>query len=292
MIAFTKLGTMGRFGNQLFQYAFLRLTAERLGVKFYCPRWIGDEIFLLEDENERVSEASGIVRTYVEGKYFGFNDSALDIQDGTDILGYFQTEKYFDIHKVRKWYTFREDAVKKVKERYSFIDFSECTGLSVRLGDFLNNPSAFVVPATYYEKALRYVRHKKYIFVFSDDPTSAKSLLRRINGNVFYEHDLSAYEALYLQALCHDFISSASTLGWWGAWLNSYQDKTIVVPSEGPVRRGSPFKNNDFWPEGWIKVPSLKGFFNGYRSAYLKRFILHKARNCKNSILRLSFFNN
>ena len=51
MIAFTRLGKMGQFGNQLFQYAFLyaflRTTAQRLGVKFYCHEWIGDKSLLI-----------------------------------------------------------------------------------------------------------------------------------------------------------------------------------------------------------------------------------------------------
>jgi len=37
MISFKKLLVLGGLGNQMFQYAFLRVTAERLGVKFFLP---------------------------------------------------------------------------------------------------------------------------------------------------------------------------------------------------------------------------------------------------------------
>ena len=86
MISFSRLGDYGRLGNQLFQYAFLRTTALRLGVKFYCPEWIGDSIFLLNDENEKAKEPVGIYRTYVEpSDNPGFNESAMRIEDGTEI---------------------------------------------------------------------------------------------------------------------------------------------------------------------------------------------------------------
>ena len=53
MFCMTRLGQMGRMGNQLFQYAFLRTLARRRGTQFFCPPWIGDEIFTLDDAAER-----------------------------------------------------------------------------------------------------------------------------------------------------------------------------------------------------------------------------------------------
>ena len=102
MISFSKLGMRSRLGNHLFQYAFLRSTAQRLGVKFYCPYWIGDTVFCLDDEDERSDSPSGIVEVYKEPyHYTGFNQLAFQISDGTDIEGYFQTEKYFYNEGVR-----------------------------------------------------------------------------------------------------------------------------------------------------------------------------------------------
>ncbi len=39
------LGQLGRFGNQLFQYAFLRICAEKSGSRVECPYWIGQTLF-------------------------------------------------------------------------------------------------------------------------------------------------------------------------------------------------------------------------------------------------------
>ncbi len=50
MLAISILGEMERLGNQLFQYYFLRSTAVKLGVKYWCPAWIGRDIICLRDE--------------------------------------------------------------------------------------------------------------------------------------------------------------------------------------------------------------------------------------------------
>lgn len=39
------LGKLGRFGNQLFQYAFLRICAEKSGSRVECSSWIGQTLF-------------------------------------------------------------------------------------------------------------------------------------------------------------------------------------------------------------------------------------------------------
>ncbi len=66
MLSFSKLGEHGRLGNQLFQYAFLRTQAERLGVPFYCPHWTGDDVFTLEDEPQRINTISSKFPLYEE----------------------------------------------------------------------------------------------------------------------------------------------------------------------------------------------------------------------------------
>src|SRR4028119_1267925 len=95
MISFSNLGNYGRLGNQLFQYAFLRTTARRLGTQFFCPKWDGDELFNLNDEGERASEPSGIIHHFDAHPQPGFTSEALSIGDHTEIQGYFQSEKYF-----------------------------------------------------------------------------------------------------------------------------------------------------------------------------------------------------
>ena len=39
------LGKLGRFGNQLFQYAFLRICASQIDARVECPVWVGQYLF-------------------------------------------------------------------------------------------------------------------------------------------------------------------------------------------------------------------------------------------------------
>lgn len=248
----------------MFQYAFLRVTAERLGVKFFCPPWMGDDIFLLNDEKERVKQAIDIDKTYIEPIWnVGFNEDALGIEDGTEIEGYFQTEKYYpDSEKVRGWYTLRGEKIATVEEKYKHIDFSRSVGLHLRFGDIKKSPACYVfyIPSVdYYVRALSHIRHKEKILVFSDEIESVKKHLKKIGRDVIYIEGNKDYEDLHLMSLCHDFICSGSTFSWWGAWLNSHLDKTIVVPKEGAFRPACPKKNDDFWPDGWIRESAAVG---------------------------------
>ncbi len=43
-------GQIGKFGNQIFQYAFLRICAEKSGARVECPPWIGQTLFGHHDD--------------------------------------------------------------------------------------------------------------------------------------------------------------------------------------------------------------------------------------------------
>ncbi len=46
VLTMSSIGQLGRFGNQLFQYAFLRICAEKSGARVVeCPPWIGQTLF-------------------------------------------------------------------------------------------------------------------------------------------------------------------------------------------------------------------------------------------------------
>ncbi len=49
ILTMSSLGQLGRFGNQLFQYAFLRICAHKTGSLVECPPWIGQTLFGHDD---------------------------------------------------------------------------------------------------------------------------------------------------------------------------------------------------------------------------------------------------
>lgn len=279
MISFSHLGVNGRLGNHLFQYAFLRTTALRLGVKFYCPAWAGDSFFDLQDQEYRVATPPEPKFQYCEkNNKPGFNLEALRIQDRTNIQGYFQSEQYFNRRSVLDWYQFRENKISRIKNKYKNINFNESVGISVRMGDFLDRrleKKFYIARRFYYINALKIVRAKRNIIVFSDDVPKAKVLLGDLGSNMIFIEDYEPYEGLYLQSQCHDFICSTSTYSWWGAWLNDYPNRIVVAPREGPFRPGARLegwryrigarlKNESFWPASWVTCNSLYPLIDNY----------------------------
>jgi len=270
MISFRELGRYGRFGNQLFQYAFLRTTAQRLGVKFFCPAWPGDSIFFLDDDSERSRMPGPTDKEYRQPlENGGFIDSALRIGDGTNILGYFQAERYFDRGSVTRWYTFRPEVVAAVQAKYRHIDLAQCAGIHLRFGDMKDNPMFVVLPPRYYAKALSILPLREQVLVFSDEVPAAREYLRDVPGKFVYIDGNEHFEDLYLMTQCGDFVCSVSTLSWWGAWLNDRPNKSVVAPPEG-LRPGCFIRSPDFCCAGWVPLDTNRFILDDYRFLLLK----------------------
>ena len=275
MLSFQRLGTegWGRLGNQLFQYAFLRVTARRLQVSFYCPPWIGDQVFHLDDATERAARPEGITRRYVEPvPNVGFNASALAIEDGTDIGGCFQSERYFtDPAVVRGWYRFKDDSVAAVRSKYRNVDFANSVGIHLRFGDYVGDITYVIAPPWYYREALARVRYKDTVVVFSDEIDRAREWVKGLPGRLIFAEGNRPHEDLYLMTQCHDFVCSVSTLSWWGAWLISHPDKTVVAPREW-LRPGYHIKCADLHSSNWIEIRTCRTLLDDYRTLrFLRR---------------------
>jgi hypothetical protein len=263
MIAFNRLSECG-LGNQLFQYAFVRSAANRLGVKFHFPPWIGDKTFCLNDQAERADGPDNINRTYREPpEDCGFHPAALQITDGTDVWGYFQSERYYpDRHHVHRWYAFSEE-ITRIKAKYAHIDFSNSVSLSIRIGDDYNQLRGRypLYPLKFYRDALRLVTHKQSVIVFSDRPDRARTFFRDLDipQSHFIEGNRDV-EDLFLLSQCHDNIITNSSFSWWGAWLNGHPDKTVIMPREW-FRPGGDRAISGIVCENWIAIRALNPLF-------------------------------
>jgi hypothetical protein len=271
MISFTRLGKAQGLGNQMFQYAFLRTTAQRLGVTFFCPAWKGERIFQLKDEAVRVREPLSIDKKYCQPKdTSGFSPSALRIEDGTEIFGFFQSEKYFDGAQVRRWFTFRDEVIARVREKYQRIDFSRSAGVHLRFGDMKRNPMFVILPLRFYTRAISFLKNKERILVFSDEIDTAREYLQGLKGDLFFIEGNADYEDLYLMTRCRGFVCSVSTFSWWGAWLNENPDKIIVAPREW-IRPGHPWRSSDLQCPGWIMLRGCRPLVDNYRFLMKKK---------------------
>jgi len=86
LVTISCLGNYGRFGNQLFQYAYARAFAEQLGAELHTPNWIGRELFM------------------------GVDEPIMQSKGDIDLFDYFQNPEHLALlskKKVKEWFKFK-----------------------------------------------------------------------------------------------------------------------------------------------------------------------------------------
>lgn len=271
MISFGRFTQYGRFGNQLFQYALLRTTARKLDVPFYCPPWLGDEVFALDDAAERAGAPEGIRFHYRQpSENCAFDPGVRSIVDHTDILGYFQSPQHFDGEDARRWFTFRPEVVALVREKYKGLDLTQCVGVHFRFGDIVNNAFYIELKADYYRRALASVQPYQKVLVFSDDPAAAREQMSGITADFTVIEGNRNFEDLYLLTQCRAVVCSVSTFSWWGAWLNDDPHRKVAAPREW-LRPGQSVRNDGLNCPEWTNLRAAHRFHDNYKVMMAKQ---------------------
>lgn len=127
IVQFTQLGKYGRFGNQLFQYAFARTYAEKYNADLEIPNWVGEKIFKNVSHQKPSCKLSRIEESKLS---WG--------QTNIDLIGYFQRKQFVNIlseSKVRDWFQFKDEWIEKFeKQGYSIV-------AHLRRGDYVKKHS-------------------------------------------------------------------------------------------------------------------------------------------------------
>ena len=180
------LGNHGRFGNQLFQYAFARAYAESIGAELQTPDWNGRYIF--KDINETImTEPAGPSTEFPNGK------------GNIDLVGYFQHSQHLMLlskKKVKEWFTLKND----IDVPHYDLVFHK------RRGDYLSFPHVFgVITDSSYEKAaIKYGFDPSQAFVLDDSRDPA-----------YWLNDF------VIMMKCTNLFRSNSTFSWWAATLGN-----------------------------------------------------------------------
>lgn len=261
MLAFNYLGTLGRLGNQMFQYASLRGIAANRGYDFGIPPskfkdvWQEHQLFEvfelahLPPKNVKFLD-QGFAPVAKESS-FGF-DPLLFSQCPNDISlwGFFQSEKYFSHigRSVKEDFTFRSHILEPCKEMISGIDSP--ISLHVRRTDYTTNPNHTSLSLEYYEEALKNFDSNRPVIVFSDEPEwCQKQPLFSEDRFLISENTDNAVD-LCLMTLCSDHIIANSSFSWWGAWLAN--SGKVIAPSKWFGPGNADKSTEDLIPKKWI----------------------------------------
>ena len=190
MVTFKKLGQLGRFGNQLFQYAALRGLATKNNFKLLIPsnkkEFHGQEYLLKNLSIPRKFFSNNFFfktlffKKYKEQKAEEIDKNFFNLKDNTDLEGYFQSTFYFYhcIDLIKKELTPKKEFLEKAKEK--FIKISEAhkgykiISLHLRRGDNVDTSIK--------------QNNKKLIYSYGED---------LMDNNSFYGKYLKSAKSLY-----------------------------------------------------------------------------------------------
>ena len=263
MITSTRIGRYGNTCNSMFQFAAVVGMAKKTGLEYCIPRHESYYDVNYECDNHSIFSGFDIdvpelmvgLLTFKEVN-FPFEYSDKEVDDFTDMVGYFQSEKYFENAKqeVRNQFKFKSSVTEVVDDKIAngyYPDPLYCTSIHMRLGDYQKKRDYHpAMTSDYYQTASKLTCLKNYV-IFSDDIATAKQMLGE-SSNVYYADDENPFSALYHMSLCSNHIICNSTFGWWGAWLGeqSRWQKTIIAPKTwfGPKHN---YDSSDIIPERW-----------------------------------------
>ena len=181
--------------------------------------------------------------TYISGKYCFFQD-----------LNYLNRDLMLELFLIPSL---------KNEVRLKYPDIENRTSVHIRRGDYIRREkigsNQFVIPGVkYYKNALKICQSDKVI-IFSDDVEWCRRKFKC--ENVIFSKDNEDL-SLTAMTMCRNNILSASTFGWWGAYLNIHKDKKVVAPKTWFKTDSVEVTNklttieSSLIPESWIRIES------------------------------------
>tara|TARA_R110000851_G_scaffold304614_2_gene462479 strand:- start:2132 stop:2866 length:735 start_codon:yes stop_codon:yes gene_type:complete len=234
----------GGLGNQLFQIAAGAALANRLGVEFalhegqhFLP-YQGNNISFYRDnilKNIKFKDLSS--NGFSTHRWDSPKHLQIPKKDNQALVGYFQSEKYF------------QDWKGGVKDLFCVpkIEMPEgSVSLHIRRGDYLKFPEIHnTLEVDYYRKALSMIQNYSHVYIFTDSDVPFK--LDIPNSTIIQEG--ADVDHLAMMSSCSHNIIANSTFSWWAAYLNE-NDNQVIAPKQWFGPKG-PQGWEDIYCEGW-----------------------------------------
>lgn len=254
MLTFSKVGKKGNLGNQLFQIAATIGLAQKHGHDYAFLPWQYQSFF--KNPLPVLATLPEKLMSVTEKQFHHHDWDFPDSGQAYDLVGWLQSERYFDRAKTQHYFEFTDSLVSKLKSKYELAFEKPTILVSIRRGDFVNHPDYLQLPIQFYLNALLEFFpdwQSRNLIVLSDDIGYCKFHFSFLD-NVFFGDGLNAIEQLCLGSLCDDFIISNSTFSWWTAWLGEKQHSKIICPHQnfdGDKRKQC--DDRDYFPKRWIR---------------------------------------
>ncbi len=225
-------------------------------------------LFQLKNGSRLASLASklfAVDRKYktITEKGHEFHPEVLDSKGNIHLIGYWQSELYFaDIrHELLRDFQFATSLTRKNQELAKEIQSCNSVSIHIRRGDYVSNESAKsfhgLCDIPYYKRGIEYLERNESdlaFFVFSDDIYWAQENLMINAPTTFIDHNKgkASSDDMRLMSMCKHHIIANSSFSWWGAWLNSNENKKVIAPQRWFLDRS--INTQDVIPKSWIRL--------------------------------------
>lgn len=285
-------GISGGLGNQMFQYAYGRALAERTGGRLLLDlswfeeshttvanRAFGLDLFCLDYDvalKEDIVKLKGSGKrkkglsrffsfddsNFIQESFYHFDKSMLQIKNDAYLAGYWQSEKYFSDfgNLIRSDFTFKDALNDDYNKLSLLMETQNSVAIHLRRGDYITDKKTSeyhgVCSLKYYDDAIKIIKGKvkdPVFYFFSDDLKWVKENLKVDVPCVYVESPHSKdFEDMLLMTKCRHFIIANSSFSWWGAWLSTNRDKTVIAPLKWFNDRSK--DTSDLIPQGWTRI--------------------------------------
>lgn len=230
VVQFSRLGSFGRFGNQLFQYCFSRAFAESHDAVLEIPNnWVGRKIF------------KNINNPGISCKLKTVREDEIPNKTDVDLFGYYQSVdclNYLRISKIKEWLNIKNewlDSFKKPKDYY--------ISCHIRKGDYLTKYSDVfcIIPETSYKDfcSKRGYKDEDIIFISEEKPGC---------HNVFRKEGFEFLYDFMVMMESNILIRSNSTFSFWAGVLGN---SVVYSPN---VKNKVGINDVDFVDNNWESV--------------------------------------
>lgn len=247
MITFRKLGKLGRFGNQLFQYAGAKLYADLNNFESVFPKWTGNKIFdgvsrpygstdkikSLFLPTRQLDDIKSYNRIDTVKFILGINNrlpETINIknlysnsEDNINLYSYFQDEFSFELlkkHKnlIRRWFSFKPEIDSEYKKITNHLQ--PWIGIHIRRGDFVKRGLA--VPTIEYLELLKRISNGKNLYIATDDKKAVDDFkdFKLVKAANPLPHIPDFIFDFWMLKNAHTILGCGSTFSWWAAFLN------------------------------------------------------------------------
>ncbi len=247
VITLSTLGTNGRFANQLFQYAFLKIYAQQHDLQVETPEWIGQYLFGHCDRplSKNLPEIKDITTLCDDSPILQRKTPLKNV----DIWGYFQFHtRYYSQYKEEFCSLFQP--VAEVKQQLQPVcdrlqsQGKTTVGLHIRLKDY-GFSYFFIAPLIWYKTWLAQIwdtLDQPVLFIASDEPekvlphfseyqpVTAKSLGAELLQAEFYPdfYLLSHCDILAISNSTFSFVASMLNKRGKGFWRPQLSSQTLI----------------------------------------------------------------